>query len=454
VNPLRLIRTSTFQLAWWYMGIFGASALMLIGVVWWATVGYLEEQTNASIEADITGLVEQYRQRGPRGLEALIRERVAGSTAVPGIYLFADDELRPLAGNLDSWPAGQSTPEGWYDFLRVTSEGRRVPARGQVFVLSDGRRLLVGQDLGRLEATRNLVNQAFLGALAGGLLLALLGGFLMSWSVMRRIDAINTAAREIMAGRVQARMPVRGINDEFDQLAQNLNTMLDRIDSLVDGIKSVADNIAHDLRTPLTRLRGQLENLATWRDTPERLRAPLGAAIAEADDLLATFRALLRIARLESGTHDREWSDVDAVALVGDAVELYEAVADEKDIRIEIGATGGRLRGDRDLLFQAACNLLDNAIKYSPGGTTVRIGAEAAGDGVHLIVSDQGPGILPAEREKVRERFYRSPAVTGIPGSGLGLALVQAIARHHGGELRLGDNAPGLRVELWLPGGT
>ena len=314
------------------MGVFGASALVLIGVVWWTTVGYLEQQTNATIEAEVTGLVEQYRQRGKRGLEALIRERIAVSTGVPTVYLFADRDLKPLAGNLDTWPAGEADAEGWYNFSRLGEDGRRISVRGQVFVLSDGRHLLVAQDQSRLEATRSLINEAFLWALGGGLMLALAGGFLMSYSVMRRIEAINRASREIMTGRLQSRMPVRGINDEFDQLSENLNAMLDRIDSLIEGVKSVADNIAHDLRTPLTRLRGRLENLTARPGLDEELRGELTSAMTEADHLLATFRALLRIARIESDTTEREWSDVDLHPLLQDAWELYQAVGEEKDI--------------------------------------------------------------------------------------------------------------------------
>ena len=434
------------------MGIFGASALVLIGMVWWNTVGYLEQQTNASIEAEITGLVEQYRKGGVRAVQTVIRDRIATSTGTPAIYLFAERDGRPLAGNLETWPAGQADTNGWYSFLRVGESGATVPARGQVFLLSDGRRLLVAQDQSRLEATRQLINRTFLWALGGGLLLALLGGFLMSYSVMRQIDSINRTAREIMAGRLQKRMPVRGINDEFDQLAGNLNAMLDRIDTLIDGVKSVADNIAHDLRTPLTRLRGRLETLSARSDVSPDLRDELGAALGEADHMLATFRALLRIARIEAGTHDREWTDIDIAELLADAHELYQAVGEDQDITVELaGNAAGRLRGDRDLVFQALCNLLDNAIKYSPAGTTVTLRGESDPAGVTITVADQGPGIPADERDKVLDRFYRSASVTSLPGSGLGLSLVNAIARHHGGNLVLSDNAPGLRVALRLP---
>jgi signal transduction histidine kinase len=198
-------------------------------------------------------------------------------------------------------------------------------------------------------------------------------------------------------------------------------------------------------------LRGRLENLTARPGLDEELRGELTSAMTEADHLLATFRALLRIARIESGTHDREWADVDLHPLLEDAWELYQAVGEDKDIAVHLGPVTGRLRGDRDLLFQALCNLLDNAIKYSQPGSEVALEAAATDDTVNISVADRGPGVPPAERDKVVDRFYRSASVTGVPGSGLGLSLVNAIARHHGGQLVLTDNAPGLRATLHLP---
>jgi signal transduction histidine kinase len=433
------------------MGIFGSSALILVGYIYWQTNGYLEQQTNATISAEIRGLTEQFRQAGGPGVEAVIRDRVARDPARSTLYLLLTADQRPILGNLAGWPPGQLDADGWYRFTQLDSQGRPVPFQGQILQLSEGYRLLVAKEQSNLAATRQLINRVYVLTLAIGLLLALLGGIMLSFSVTRRVDAINRTSREIMAGRLKRRMPVRGINDEFDQLAENLNAMLDRIDSLIDSVRAVTDNIAHDLRTPLTRLRGRLENLALQPEISEMVRNELNATITDADHLLATFRALLRIARIESGTHDEAWTDIDLGELLHDAWELYHAVGEEKAITVHLGTAAGHMRGDRDLIFQAISNLLDNAIKYSPAGSDVRLEMRDDGRLLTIIVSDQGPGVPAAERGKVLDRFYRTVTVTGIPGSGLGLSLVNAIARHHGGQLILADNAPGLRVLLELP---
>ena len=433
------------------MGIFGSSAMILVGYIYWETNGYLEQQTNATISAEIRGLTEQFRQTGGPGVEAVIRDRIARDPDRSTLYLLVTADQRPVLGNMSAWPAGELDANGWYHFTQPDRNGQAVPFQGQILQTSEGHRLLVAKEQATLAATRQLINRVYILTLVIGLLLALFGGIVMSSSVTRRVDAINRTSREIMAGRLQRRMPVRGINDEFDQLADNLNAMLDRIDSLIDSVRAVTDNIAHDLRTPLTRLRGRLENLALYPDISETVRNELNATITDADHLLATFRALLRIARIESGTHDEAWTDIDLGALLHDAWELYHAVGEEKEIAVHLGPAAGHVRGDRDLIFQAVSNLLDNAIKYSPPGSDVRLEMHDEGDVLTITVSDQGPGVPESERGKVLYRFYRTATVTGIPGSGLGLSLVNAIARHHGGQLILADNAPGLRVLLELP---
>lgn len=451
MNPLKLIRTSTFQLAWWYMGIFGGSALIMVGFVYWATVGQLERQIDANIRADIAGLVDQYREYGASDLARLVRLRLEQRGGEPMLYLLGIPGDRPMAGNLRDWPQGRITVDGWLEFSFRDERGRPAPARGYVLPLEGGLYLLVGRALTDLQASRNLINKAYIWSLLLGLGLAALGGTLMSLSVTRRIDAINRTSREIMTGRLKHRMPVRGVNDEFDQLADNLNAMLDRMDTLIDGVRSVADNIAHDLRTPLTRLRGRLESLSSRTDVGEDIRHELAACQHEADHLLATFRALLRIARIESGSHDRVWSEVDLGTLLTDAWEMYDALGEEKGVKLRYTPTTARVHGDRDLIFQAVSNLLDNAVKYSPAGAGVELVVEDRPDHVDIVVDDHGRGIPADEMDKVLGRFYRASTATDVSGSGLGLSLVNAIAAHHDGQILLGDNAPGLSVRLRLP---
>ena len=270
--------------------------------------------------------------------------------------------------------------------------------------------------------------------------------------MLRRIDAINQTSREIMAGALDRRIPTRGTDDEFDRLAANLNEMLDRIAQLVASVREVSDNIAHDLRSPLARLRSRLELTLADRGDEEAYRRAIARTIEEADALLKTFNSLLRIARLEAGVETGQVETFDLDGLVGDVAELYAPLADERSVELDVTPErAGRIRGDRDLLFQALANLLDNAIKFSPGGKTVTIAARALDDRVTVTVSDCGPGIPEALKNRVAERFFRVETSRNAPGAGLGLSLVAAVVERHEGSLDLDDNRPGLRVVLGLP---
>ncbi len=325
-------------------------------------------------------------------------------------------------------------------------------ARARAFVLQDGLHLLVGRDTRELKATQRLITRALLWGIAITLALALLGGVVMSRGMLRRIELINQTSRNIMAGDLSQRIPIRGSGDELDQLAGNLNTMIDEIEHLMDGIRHVSDNIAHDLRTPLTRLRNRLEQLQVDLDDDSPHRGQVEHGIAEADQLLATFAALLRIARIEAGGHTAKFKPVDLAALVHDAAELYEALAEEKQLRFSTRVDASMsLDGDRDLLFQALTNLLDNAIKYTPAGGEVSLELKRVGNTADIVVSDTGSGIAEAERDKVGQRFYRLESSRSTPGSGLGLSLVKAVAKLHRAKLLLEDNAPGLKATLRLP---
>ena len=449
-----LLRTSTFRLALVYMVLFAGSVMILLGFIYWSTVAYMSEQTDATIRAEITGLAEQYRQRGLNGLEKTISERVERDPDGSSVYLFASPDRQPLAGNLSPWPDATPAPDGWLDFefQDERADGRVFQARARVFVLQDGLHLLVGRDTRELKATQRLITRALLWGVAITLALALLGGVFMSRGMLRRIELINQTSRNIMGGDLSQRIPIRGSGDELDQLAGNLNSMIDEIERLMDGIRHVSDNIAHDLRTPLTRLRNRLEQLQVDLEDGSPHQQQVEQSITDADQLLATFAALLRIARIEAGGHTAKFKSVDLAALVHDAAELYEALAEEKCVhlstQVEASVVVG---GDRDLLFQAITNLLDNAIKYTPAGGEVSLELKRISKTANITVSDTGSGIPEAERDKVVQRFYRLESSRSNPGSGLGLSLVNAVTKLHRAELLLEDNAPGLKATLRLP---
>ncbi len=446
----RVLRTSTFQLTVLYGSLFAVAISILAGFLYWSTVGYLQRQTDATIEAEVLGLAEQYQSSGLRRLARVIRERIEGDPDSGALYLFADRNLLPLAGNLPRWPALASRADGWYSFEHEGEDGR-VAARARVFALSEGLVLLVGRKIGDLEAITQRFRNGLLWGGGLALVLALLAGAFMSASVLRRVESMNTTARQIMSGDLSRRIDSRGTGDEFDQLADSLNSMLEEIERLLDGIRHVADNIAHDLRTPLTRLCNALEEAERSTD-PVVARERVTAALADADQLLGTFRALLRIARLESGGYEADTATVGLPALVEDAVDLYQALAEEKSIGLHLDLKDPpSVTGDRDLLFQLLVNLIDNAIKYTPEGGRVEVAAFPDGEDAVITVSDSGPGIDPALRERVLERFFRVDESRRQPGNGLGLSLVHAIARHHGATLALSDNEPGLKVLVRLP---
>ena len=433
------------------MVLFAGSVLLLLGFIYWSTVAFMSNQTDATIKAEIVGLAEQYRERGLNGLIGTIKERIERDPDSSSVYLFASPGFKPLAGNLSAWPDVPLTDEGWlsFEFEDTRAGGRLFHARARPFVLDGGLHLLVGRDTRELKATQQLIVRALLWGMAITLALALAGGITMSRSMLRRIEQINQTSREIMAGDLSRRVPATGTADDFDQLAGNLNAMLDEIERLMAGIRQVSDNVAHDLRTPLTRLRGRLEQLRIDLEGHGVPLEQVDRGIVDTDQLLSTFGALLRIARIEAGGHRSRLEPIDLAALVEDASELYEALAEEKQIRIERRITGKpTVTGDRDLLFQAITNLLDNAVKYTQEGGRLSLEVEQAGHVVDVTVADNGPGIPALERDKVVQRFYRLEPGRNAPGSGLGLSLVDVVADIHQARLILEDNAPGLKATL------
>ncbi|MDX5366456.1 MAG: HAMP domain-containing histidine kinase [Alphaproteobacteria bacterium] len=459
---IKLLKTSTFRLAVIYLALFAASAITLLAYVYWNTAGFLARQTDEAVEAEIGGLAEQYRQGGlPLLVHTVIqRSRDPGQS----LYLVLDPAGRVLAGTLDARPQAEPGPDGWFDFNynRKTLDGTEVKAaRARAFFLQEGFYLLVGRDVQERREIESLITNALIWAIGLTVALGLAGGLFMSRNMLARVDEINRSSLDIMGGDLSQRLPIAGTGDELDQLGQNLNAMLEQIEALMIGMRQVTDNVAHDLRSPLNRLRNRLEVTLMQDASKEDYKLALEKTIAEADNLLGTFNALLMIARAEAGSLRDAMSWVDLSATVQDVAELYEPLADENGLELKVLAEPGlMIWGNRELLSQAVANLLDNAIKHglpqnADNERMIEISARPdtarSGRGVVLSVADRGPGIPPEERQHVLERFVRLEASRNTPGSGLGLSLVAAVARLHGGTIELGDNEPGLRVSMSLP---
>jgi signal transduction histidine kinase len=457
----KLFRTTAFKLTLVYLVVFSVFAAFLLGYFAWNTRRLITEQITQTVDAEITGLSEQYRLGGIRRLVLVIdaRARRPGSS----LYLVTTPAGEGLAGNVGSLAEGVLNTDGWTEteYRRLDeSEGARHDALVRVFQLPGGFRLLVGRDLEERERLYDVIVAAGRWSIALVIVLGLGGGFFVTRRVLKRVDAMTETTRTIMAGNFAGRLPVSGTGDELDRLAENLNAMLERIEALMRGLKEVSDNIAHDLKTPLTRLRNRSEEALRSSDGAEGLRAALEATIEESEGLIRTFNALLMIARAESGQAREGMANFDAAEIARDVAELYEPLADEKGLTLSVEATAAApVHGNRELVSQALANLLDNAIKYvgvrpqGVNGTEADIVVKARNDDdrILLTVSDRGPGIPESDRGRAVERFVRLEQSRSEPGSGLGLSLASAVARLHGGELRLEDNHPGLHAVIALP---
>jgi len=456
----KLLRTTAFQLTLVYLLIFIVFAFSLLGYFALNTRRLITEQITTTVDTEITGLREQYNQGGIRRLVIVVdlRSRRPGSS----LYLVTTATGEGLAGNVGSLEPGVLDHPGWLEtnYRRLEApEGNDHRALVQVVQLPGGFRLLVGRDLEERERLFGIIANAGQWSLALVIVLGLAGGFFVSRRVLNRVEAMTDKAQIIMAGDLAGRLPVAGTGDELDRLAEHLNAMLERIEALMRGLKEVSDNIAHDLKTPLTRLRNRCEQALRGSADVADYRAALEATIAESDELIRTFNALLMIARAESGQARDNMTEFDAAEIARDVGELYEPLADEKGITLTVDAPGAApVRGNRELVSQALANLIDNAIKYAGpngqvNGAPAEIVIKAGNDGerIALSVADRGPGIAEADRGRVVERFVRLEQSRSEPGSGLGLSLAAAVARLHGGELKLEDNRPGLRSTIALP---
>lgn len=452
---LKLLRSTSLRLALGYAGLFLISSMLLIGLVWWNTTGYLDRETDAVIAADTRAIGDRLQDFGLAGAVQTVNERVFADADKRAIYLLTDPALNPLAGNVAAWPGQIGPAPGWHE-LDLVHQDRLHATRLLHVVLRGNFHLLVGRDVQERAAMRGLFLRGFAWAVLGALGFAALGGFVIRRAVLRRVETINRTAGAIVQGDLGRRIALRSADDEFDQLAQTINRMLDQIQQLIEGVRNVSNAVAHDLRTPLAEARGRLEGLLLRPGRSEVMLDGIAASIADIDRLIGTFNALLRLAELDSGLRRAGFGTVDVPALIQDAGDLYAPAAEARALDFTFESeTGLSATGDRLLLAQAIGNLLDNAVKYTRPGGQINLTARHGSDGAILIaVGDTGPGIPETEMGKVRQRFYRGDASRQAAGVGLGLSLVDAVARLHGGELRLEAGTPGLRAIIRLPAVT
>lgn len=450
ISPLaRILRSAAFRLTLIYAGLFVVSAVVLFGTVFVIATAALQSDMQAVLRTEALQLAEIHRRSGLLGLAEQVTRRMNFRTRGPIYYLVQAPTRQVVVGNLPGMPP----VEGVVDFVRDPSDNDSGDARGKLtgfgLTLADGTFILVAQDASRLIDMQHAIVQAFTWAGVLTLLLAIGGGMLVSRNFVRRIDTIGRTSRAIMEGDLSARIPVRGSNDEIDQLVVGLNAMLDRIQQLLDGLRQVSSDIAHDLRTPLGRLRHRLEDARERATTVGEYAAATEAAIAEADSLLEIFSALLRIAQIEAGAQKSGFATVDLSGLMRNIADAYGPSAEDSQHKLEVAVADGiTMTGDRQLLAQLFTNLVENALNHTPAGTTVRLGLHSTPAGFEAEVADNGPGIPAPEHGKVFDRFYRLDRSRSTKGSGLGLALVKATATLHGLTLRLEDRQPGLAVVL------
>jgi signal transduction histidine kinase len=451
--------TTAARLSALYLLLFTICAIVLIFYVTGESVRFLTAQTRESIDEEIVELNGAY-QRG--GIGALVRT-IDRRSRQPGanLYLVTDPAGRILVGNVEKIEPGVLKKEGWtqrpfsYERFSENANERAHPALAQIIAMPNGMRVLVGRDLAEPERFRKIIRRSLILALGMMGLGALLIWYFVGRQALRRIDAVSVASNRIMGGDLTGRLPVTGSGDEFDRLAANLNAMLGRIGELNDGLKQVSDNIAHDLKTPLTRLRNRAEAALAVKQSAPGYRAAIEDMIGESDQLIKTFNAILMISRLEAGYSQESMSEADLSSIAGDVIELYEPVAEEAGVELTRGTiTSVKLQANRELVAQALSNIIDNAIKYSQGHAekpVVKVELLDETGGARIIVTDNGPGIPEEDRDRATERFVRLEVSRSEPGSGLGLSLAKAVMKLHKGALKIGSANPGLSVELAFP---
>lgn len=447
------MRVSALRLSLVYATIFASALFVLIVSIYLFTTRFIDAESDAAIEQDLQSLVAAFNDGGARQLVREVDLRRGSWARSNGVYLLEAGDGAVLAGNLAVWPAMQARNDRWVEFEIYTQEGRRErshPVRALIQEFPDGLRLVVGTDLSDRRQLTGRFAVATAIAMVLVTLLALAVGYRQSRSILARVGAINASSAAILSGNLAQRLPVTGVNDEFDALAAKVNELLDRLARTTEILRASLHSAAHDLRTPMHRMRLRMEeSLVTGDGTAT---ADTEAAVADLDRMQRVLAALLQIAEAESGTIGAQPEDVPADVMVSELAELYAPQAEEQGIRLRTEVDAGLcVRGHRQLLAQAIANLIENALKFTPAGGMVDIGARAAGGRASLSVGDSGPGIPATERERALTPFVRLGNAGGRDGTGLGLSLAAAVARLHGGMLRLKDNQPGLLAVLELP---
>ena len=421
-------------------------ALILYGVAYWFVTDYAARDEINEIAEEFAAIQDDVDLAGAGQLPLIIQNHLRERMDVRAVYLLEDASGQKIAGNIDEMP-----PHLGPIMLNLSLDGQMREVRANGYRLTNGDYLLVGQDTSVLREMKALISEAFGIGLVITLVLAVLGSAAISTAALNRVETVSKTARAIIGDNLSQRVPLRGTGDEFDDLATSINAMLDRIEDLMRNLKQVSNDIAHDLRTPLTRLRQRLEHACRHASTEEELREALGGSISQVDSILETFGALLRIAQIEAG-RTRLKTQIDVTELLTGIVEDFAPAAEDRgqSLVAEVD-TGANVTGDRELLTQMIVNLVDNAIRHSQACARITVQAKSIGGGLEFAVSDTGPGIPSEEQENVLRPFYRLETSRTTEGSGLGLSLVAAIAKRHDAKLSLADNAPGLRVSVLFP---
>jgi len=456
----RIVKTFTFRLALVYVGLFSLSVILLFAFIYTFATQYLQDQISDSLRMQYVYLLNEYKENGSEGVEQRIKELIANDDEGTAVYLLMNRENEKLAGNLNEWPA-QAAKESVFEkdgnWIRFHIEGTHTSPKGIevkaiAIPLSKWRMLLVGQSLQSNERIEQTIVQTFWASLLLTLAMAFIGAIIMTRSVMLRINVINRSAYTIMHGNLSVRIPFTKGGDEFDELSANLNDMLDKMEMLLQSLSQFANNIAHDLRSPLNRIINRLDAGLRAIDGENPARKLLEKNIVDMQELVGTFNSILKISELEANTEFRSFEECDLQRIIANLLELYEPYAAEKDTVIENNIHAPlMIYGEKNLLTQAFANLIDNALKFAPKDGKITISAVYESGHTDIIISDNGPGIPQEYRDKVFEKFFRLEQSRNTRGNGLGLSLVAAIARIHNAAIALEDNHPGLRVRLSFP---